>query len=593
MYSVHQNVQILMALLKKYGIKDLVISAGTRHIPLVFSAEEDEFFRCYSIVDERSAGFFALGLIEKQKCPVAVICTSGTAAANYVSAANEAYYQHLPLVILTSDRHPYYLNQQEDQMIPQLGLYKEACKKAVSLPIVRDNKDYWYCSRLVNEALLELNHRESGPVHINFPIDDNYPIEQGTFKFNLPQLPDVVKIDRLMLEDSAEQWRKKAEELKNAKVLIIYGQHGKLKEKAKTAFESFCKKYDCMVSVDHLSNLYGSYCMNTYTLGSLLSVDEIKAVCPDIVITMNGNSVTPLKNKLLGLSGSFQHWHVSKEGTVSDVFRCQTNIIECAPSTFFEKFSELTEDESRHTYIEQWKNLQNSKMDFSGQPCKIDFSSVYAVQQTLANIPKGSLLHISNSNNVRIASYFPINESIEVFCNRGTCGIDGSMSSFIGQASVNDGLAFLMIGDLSFFYDMNAIWNRYVGKNVRILVNNNFGGALFHSSYYKQIKTYPNIDRHIAAEHQISIRGWAESRGFQYLSASNKDEFDTAMKEFVKEDSQQPIVIETFTDKEVDIRQMNVVLNSFRPAAEKNITAVASKLPEPIKRKIKKLIGKH
>lgn len=120
-------------------------------------------------------------------------------------------------------------------------------------------------------------------------------------------------------------------------------------------------------------------------------------------------------------------------------------------------------------------------MDFSGQPCKIDFSSVYAVQQTLANIPKGSLLHISNSNNVRIASYFPINESIEVFCNRGTCGIDGSMSSFIGQASVNDGLAFLMIGDLSFFYDMNAIWNRYVGKNVRILVNNNFGGALFHS----------------------------------------------------------------------------------------------------------------
>lgn len=593
MYSVHQNVQILIALLKKYEIRDLVISAGTRHIPLIFSVEEDKFFNCYSIVDERSASFFALGLIEKLKRPVAIICTSGTSTANYVSAVNEAFYQHLPLVVLTSDRHPYYLNQQENQMIPQVGLYKDVCKKAVNLPIVRDSKDFWYCSKLVNEALLELNHRQAGPVHINFPIDDNYPVEQGTFKFEISELPDVVKIDRLMLEDSVAKWKQKSEELKQAKILIIYGQHGKLSPDIKAAFDSFCEKYNCMVSVDHLSNLKGKYCLDTYVLGSLLSSNELKNICPDIVITMNGNSITPLKAKLLGISGAFKHWHVSKEGFVSDVFRCQTDIIECKPSTFFSKFSCLANSTSSHSYFQKWTSLQNLKIDLSNQPCKIEYSSVYSVQQMLANIPKDSLLHISNSNNIRIASYFSIDESIEVFCNRGTCGIDGSMSSFIGQASLNEGLAFLMIGDLSFFYDMNALWNGYISKNVRILVNNNSGGALFHSSYYKQVKTFPNIDRHIAAAHKTSVRGWAESRGFRYFAASSKEAFDIAMKEFIKTDSMQPIIIEAFTDKEVDTKQMNVVLNSFRPATEKNLTAVASKLPQPMKRQIKKILGRN
>lgn len=593
MYSVHKNVQILIALMKKYDIRDLVISAGTRHIPLVFSVENDPFFNCYSVVDERSAGFFALGLIERLKRPVAVICTSGTAAANYVSAANEAFYQHLPLAILTSDRHPYYLNQQENQMIPQIGLYKDVCKKVVNLPIVRDNKDFWYCSRLVNEALLELDHRENGPVHINFPIDDNYPIEQGTFKFDLSELPEVIKIDRLMLEDSKEKWIRKSEELKNSRILVIYGQHGKLDSKAELAFESFCKMYDCVVSVDHLSNLHGTYCLNTYTIGSLISTDDLKAVRPDIVITMNGNSITPLKSKLTGISGSFKHWHVSKDGVVSDVFRCQSDIIECDAATFFERFAELATDESNHTYMNLWMDLLSSKISYAEQSCKIDYSSVYTVQQMLERIPSGSILHISNSNNIRIASYFPIDESIEVFCNRGTCGIDGSMSSFIGQASVSSGLAFLMIGDLSFFYDMNALWNRYVGKNVRILVNNNSGGALFHSSYYRQVRTFPSIDRHIAAEHETSVRGWSESRGFKYLHASNKEEFDAALKEFVTDDSAQPIILEAFTDKDVDIRQMNVVLNSFRPSAERNLTAVASKLPEPMKRQIKKILGRN
>src|SRR5690554_3871005 len=183
MYSSLKNVQIIISLLKQYNINHIVISAGTRHTPLVHSVENDSFFKCYSIVDERSASFFALGLIEELQKPVAICCTSGSAVANYVSAANEAFYQQLPLLILTADRNPYYLFQQEEQMIPQINLFKDICKKTVTLPIVRDDKDFWYCSRLVNEALLELEHKEKGPVHINFPVENDYPVYQGIVKF--------------------------------------------------------------------------------------------------------------------------------------------------------------------------------------------------------------------------------------------------------------------------------------------------------------------------------------------------------------------------------------------------------------------------
>ena len=156
MYSSLGNVQVIVSLLKKYDISNIVISAGTRPTPLVHSVENDIFFNCYSIVDERSASFFALGLIQQIQKPVAICCTSGTAACNYVSAAHEAFYQQLPLLILTADRNPYYLNQQEEQMVPQQNLFRDVCKKTVTLPIVRDDKDFWYCARLVNEALLEL-----------------------------------------------------------------------------------------------------------------------------------------------------------------------------------------------------------------------------------------------------------------------------------------------------------------------------------------------------------------------------------------------------------------------------------------------------
>lgn len=591
MYTVHKNVQIIIALLKKYGIRHIVMSAGTRHIPVVFSAEADDFFTCYSIVDERSAGFFALGLIQTIHEPVAIVCTSGTAACNYVSAVTEAYYQHLPLVVLTSDRNQYFLNQQEDQCIPQMELYKNVCRSRVNLPIVRDQRDFWYCGRLVNEALLELDHREKGPVHINFQIDDNYPVELGTFKFDATELPDVVKIDRIMPTDPDNLWQNLADELTHKKVLLLYGQNLPISTEESSIIEEFCEKYNVALVCEHLSNLPVSKKIHNNVLFSHLSDADWTSVRPDLVITMNGQMVLNIKGRLRRFSNVLQHWHVSADGEVSDPFMCMSKIVEATPVYFFQKMLAYASAQ-KNEYYEQWKALEKRICIKPIGDCAVEFSSVYAVKALMDKLPDNSLLHISNSNNIRIANMFPIKETVDVYCNRGTCGIDGSLSTYIAQSYISKKPSFIMIGDLSFFYDMNALWNRYSTSNTRIMLCNNSGGALFHSSFYKQVQEFKSIDVHIAAAHNSQAEGWARSQGFEYLSAHNQEEFDAAIEKFVLPQAQKPILFEVFTDKDIDTRQMSVATNSIKSETVAKVRSVMSNLPGPVKRTVKKLLNR-
>ena len=586
MYTIHKNVLVILALLKKYNIHNLVISAGTRHIPLVVSAEEDDFFNCYSIVDERSAGFFALGLIQSTQEPACIVCTSGTAACNYVSAVNEAYYQHLPLVVLTSDRNRYYLNQQEDQCIPQLNLFKDVARKIVDLPIVRDNKDFLYCQRLVNEALLELDHKEKGPVHINFQIDDNYPVELGTFKFELKELPEVIKINRLMASDNKTKWEELAQQMKGKKIVIFYGQHLPICKEITNSIQDFCEKYNAVVICDHLANLHIKNKIENAAAIAAMNSSDRSALMPDIVITMNGNRLINHKRLMKSWPLS-EHWHVSPDGLVSDPFNRLSQLIECPIEYFFQEMSNLCDMRNEEFYA-SWKEMEQTKTPNNPLDAVFKYSTVYAIQGLFQRLPSNAILHISNSNSVRIANMFPIPMGVDCYCNRGTCGIDGSMSSFIAQAYISNRPSFMCIGDLSFFYDMNALWNRYCCSNTRIMLCNNCGGAIFHSSFYKSVQVFPNIDRHIAAEHQTSAEGWAKSRGFRYLYAHNQQEFDETIEEFMDCKNTEPVLFEIFTDKEVDISQMASQAISSRSSKRKILHDIKNALSSPLKNIISK-----
>lgn len=543
MHSAIKSVQVLISLLKEYEINNLVLSAGARNVPFVHSVETDNDFHCYSVVDERSAAFFAMGIAQKTNKPVAISCTSATACCNYLSAITEAYYHKVPILIITSDRDPYYLDQMETLMIKQPGMYRDVSKTYVQLPIVRNDEDLWYCKRLVCEAILELNHHGSGPVQINIPITS------GSSKFTEEKLPQITPIRRYDILTSDAEWKAISEELSGKRVLVIAGQNDTVSVELKSAIDDFGNKFNCVVSVEHTSNLNVNHSVHTYPVCELLNQEEFnQRYAPDIVISFGGNiASSKTKSLLRGNYSKQKHWLISDDGKVMDTYKCQTKVFECKPEFFFEKIAHVTDNDNAVTeYFDLWNNKKNSIIF----PSSLPFSNVTAIGSLVKTIPEGSILHTSILNSTRISQYYDFtNDNITTYCNLAAYGIDGCMSTFMGQATIHNGMAYLIIGDLSFFYDMNSIWIRHIGNNVRIFLINNEGGAEFHLAFGKEL--IPEINLHTSAEHHCKARAWVESNNFKYISATNEQELIEGLKEF-NNVSDRPIVFEVFTDKEID-----------------------------------------
>lgn len=575
MYSNVKSVQILVAMLKKKKIKNIVFSAGTSHDAIIRSVEEDGYFKTYNIVDERSAAFFAIGLIQELQEPVAICCTAGTAAVNYMTGVTEAYNRKLPLIVITADKNPYYLNQLEDQMLDQVNLFKTITKYTNTLPIIKDGKDEWYCRRIINEAFLELNHNGKGPVHINIPIEDGMFAIDGVFTTS--ELPEVNLVERIDYKTKEEKIKEKFESLKNKKVLIICGQDYNIPEERIENLEKIFKNYNCVISVDKLSNLHCNGSIETTRAALAAKVSgNFNELLPDVVITLGGTVVWDGKFSLKPFKNQFESWVVNEDGKLQDYYKNLTTIFEMTIDEFVENMAKYNVDNLKN-YYELWENRtkQFKIPDF-------EYSNLYTVQRLMSNLPKDSKLNLANSSTIRITQFFDLDNNIKVYCNRGIHGIDGCMSSFIGQAAVSDKLNFLIIGDLAFFYDMNALWNRYVGKNVRIMLNNNSGAALFH--FNQGLKKFPTLNENVAADHDANAKGWAESRGFKYLYSTNKEEFDKNLEEFLNPNSDKPIILEVFTKKEDDARLQHEFFNYNLSDSEK--------LKRGIKSVIKKAIGR-
>ena len=545
MYSNLKNVQFLIAALKTYNIKKFVVSPGNSHNAIVRSLEEDNFFTTYNIVDERSAAFFACGLCQEFQEPIAICCTAGTAASNYLTGVTEASRRELPIVVITGDKNPYYLAQYEDQMIENMSIFHEVTRKACKLPIIRDAKDEWYCQRILNETLLELNHHGMGPVHIDVPIEDGMLAIGNTF--TTESLPGFHKIDRIDLEKAdAEELQELFASLHGKKVLIMCGQDDHISEKEIELIESISQKYNCVFATDKLSNLHCNGTVEvTRAARAYVARKQKMELMPDVIISIAGNTAMDYKFQLKGSSEKTEHWVVNREGRIADPFK-RLSIVFAGSVLQFLEYMEHYGNFDVHDYYDIWREYTDSV-----QIPSFEFSNMYAVQQVMKNLPKGSNLNIANSTTIRIAQYFDLDKSIQVYCNRGVNGIDGCVSTFIGQAVASPNtLNYLIVGDLTFFYDMNSVWNRYVGKNVRIMLNNNEGAALFH--FNQGLANYPTLNENVAAEHFATAKGWVESQGFTYLSAHTKEEFDSNLKKFLDEKSETPIFFEVFTHKEKD-----------------------------------------
>ena len=535
-----ERARLLVALIKEYGFGHIVISSGARDVALAKLFEADKFFKTYNVTDERSAAYFAMGIALRIKEPVVITCTSGTAVSNYLPGITEAFYQKVPIVIISGDRYPCYLGQMEAQMIKQYELFKDVCKKSVTLPIhygtPREKREVY---RMICETLLEVDHNGNGPVHINFPIDkleNQFPSPDSLI------LPKVNKIDRIDYWSEELIWKNAANQLRKAtRVMVIYGQNNPLTAEEKQYFDLFCQKYNCVVLTDHLSNVYGDWCLNPYRLLKRWSNDQFKTqLMPDLVIYIGGKRTLncPLQGKMRSIRKYINFWHVTDEGNVVDIYGKLTTIFGCKQSHFFRYFALQAETSKNNgEYYEMWKNYIStvSPVDFR----KLKFTSYYTMGRIALKLPKDTFVHFGVGNTFINIENYPIDESITVYCNMGTNGIDGSVSTFIGQCVEADKKGYLLIGDLSFFYDMNALWNKSLNGNVRIMLNNDGGAGLL--AHYQT----PSITQ----EHNAVAEGWVKSLGFKYLSAHTMEEFENQIDVFLYDESDQPVFFEVFVKR--------------------------------------------
>ena len=556
MYSELKVYQIIIALLKKYGISHCVLSAGSRNVPFVHSIEEDPDFHCYSVVDERSAGYFALGLAQELHEPVVISCTSSTATCNYWPSVAEAYYQGVPIIVLTSDRDPEMLGQWEDQMIDQVGMYDRHVRKSVNLPIINNRDDEIYCQRLVNEALLELNHHGTGPVHINVPM------KSYNNSFNVKELPQVTKIERLCLSDSKSQWDNQIAKLKKAKrILVTCGQNSYVSPSSQNAISEFFKKYNCAVSIEYMSNidLAEGLNLNVCMDSRYVIQKKVKELLPEIVISFGGNIFSGIKEQLRKFAGQFEHWLIQEDGRVVDLYKSITTIFECKPEYFFQYCLASADDNAKNDrhYYDEFKRYVDSVVypDFP-------WSHVYAIKEVVEKIPSESILHLSINDSIRITNFFKLNPKIKTYANIGTHGIDGCLSSFLGQAAVSQNQSYLIIGDLAFFYDMNALRLRHIKNNVHILLINNEGGSEF---YFNRMWKNNASDLHTTARHHTKAELWVKSNDFIYLSACDKQSLQEALKQFMRNDLEKPVFLEVFTEMKTDAEVIYKFFDLSRP----------------------------
>lgn len=555
MYTELKSYQIIIALLKEYGIRKCVLSAGSRNVPFVHSVEEDPFFECYSVVDERSAGYFALGLAQESGEPVVISCTSSTATCNYWPPVTEAFYQGVPLVVLTSDRDPAMLGQWEDQMIDQVGMYDRHVRKSVNLPIVNDRDDFLFCQRLVNEALLELDHRGTGPVHINVPM------KSYNNSFNVRELPKVTRVRRVSSLDGDDAWEPYVRRLSAAgRVLVVAGQTTGASPELSEALGRFCSSCNAAVAAEYMANVPRGHAFNPTLCMEYRYITERKFAefLPDVVISFGGNMTAGLKDMLRRRAGDFEHWSVREDGSVCDMFKSLTAVFECAPEAFFSRMADaLAGGGNDGSYLGALKAYEAS-----ATVPELPWSNVLAIREVVERVPSGSVLHLAINNAIRITNFFGLQPDVKVYANIGTHGIDGPLSSMLGQAAASGKPTFLVVGDLAFFYDMNALRIRHVGGKVRILLLNNQGGEEF---YYNGMWKNESSDLHTTARHHTKAEGWVRECGFRYLSARDAGELSAALEEFFDEGAEAPVVLEVFTEMSADSRVLYDIYDATRP----------------------------
>lgn len=549
MISDKKHIQQLAALLLKKGITDIVISPGSRNAPMINTFTGISEFNCRNIIDERSAAYFALGLALQKQKPVALVCSSGTATLNYTPAIAEAFYQNIPLVVLTADRPDYWIDQAESQCIRQDNIYQNFTKKGISLPLGESSKELWFSARQINECLNLAVSGNPAPVHINIPMEE--PLH------NLVQedLPEVKDIELVEIQASLTEIElTKLVDLFNRpqKIMILAGQLNPHPE-FKNILSRLVDQTGAVVVCEHLSNLSDPrFFPEIDLLMTGIQDDQMESYQPDLLISFGGQFVSKSLKQFLRKHKPLEHWHLSLSNEHFDTYQSLTKVINMEALDFLEALSEYGQQIDQD-YLQLWKNKQAKVNQLRNEfTSGIKFCDLKAFDIIGKHIPEGSVIHLGNSSPVRYALIHPSVKNANYYSNRGTAGIDGCLSTAVGFACMSDQLNTIILGDLSFFYDSNALWNKYIGPNLRIIVIHNGGGNIF--GMIKGPADSPAFREHFFAENTHKAEVLAKAFGLDYFRAENEGELAEALEGLYapRETRQQAALLEVFTDAETN-----------------------------------------
>lgn len=544
-YTDERNVQIVIALLKAHGIHRVVASPGTTNMTFVVSIENDPWFQIWSSVDERSAAYLACGMAAETGEPVVISCTGATASRNYMPGLTEAYYRKLPVLAITSTRGNHKIGHLIDQQIDRRNIPNDIALESVTIPMVKDKEDERMCEIEANKAILALKLNGGGPAHINM-------YTRYSHNFSIKEIPHVNTIYRHTLFE--EQLPPIPQE---GKIAVYVGSHANFSKEQTEAVDKFCATYNAAVFCDHTSGYRGKYevhfqlvCGQRKWHSSLLNVD----------LLIHIGEVTGDSYKIKA-----KHtWRVSPDGALRDSFGNLRRVFMMPEESFFMRYSK---DGLKHTeYLDSLnKELESVQ---KGMP-ELPFSNIWMAQQMVNQLPAQCELHLGIYHSLRSWNFFKLPEGILAKCNVGGFGIDGGVSTMIGASFANPEKLFVgVFGDLAFFYDMNVVGNRHVCNNVRILLINNGKGNEFrnyaHPCYFlgDEADDYVAAAGHYGNKSPQLICHYATDLGYEYLTASNKEEFNHVIGRFLTPElTERPMLLEVFTDGDDESNALEQILN--------------------------------
>jgi len=517
------------------GVTQIVISPGSRNAPLTLGFVNNPEFTCYSIADERSAAFFALGMAQQTNKLVALVCTSGSALLNYYPAFAEAFYSQIPLIVISADRPYSKVDIGDGQTIRQMNVFQNHSLYNANLTegesTENDNK--------INEAI-NIAFAKKGPTHINAPFEE--PLYQTVRKMTVdPTISAFSKVYKTISIDDIIAYTNVWNSAKKKLILIGTNEPNEIDEEI---INTLANDPSILVMTETTSNIHhNSFLTNIDTIITPFKEKDFKAFQPDILITFGGMIVSKRIKSFLRNYKPQYHWHIDPLRAYN-TFGCTPHHFQSSPNDFFHQILPFTKM-VLSDYSDKGKAVKRQRQSKHHQYLdKIPFSDLKVFEIVLQKLPKNSMLQLSNSSPVRYAQLFPIDSSISVYSNRGTSGIDGSTSTAIGAARASDKQTTLITGDIGFLYDSNALWNNYIPKNFKMILINNGGGGIFRilpgHQENKVFNTFFETSHCLTAEHL------AKMYGLEYSIASDEASLTSKLDDLYAQ-NEKPSILEVFT----------------------------------------------